>query len=160
MYKKIAVFAIIFIIADQLLKLLVSNTIILNDSISVISSFFYLTNVHNEGAAWSMFSGNVWILAIVGVLALIFVYFAFLKNKQLSKLEIIIYSFLIGGIVGNLIDRIFLGYVIDYLGFIIIDYYFPIFNLADIGIVISIGLILITTVKEEILCKKSESKKT
>lgn len=159
MYKKIAVIATIFIIADQILKILVSNKIVLNDYITLIPNFFYLTNVHNIGAAWSMFSGNVWILAIIGVLALIFVYFAFLKDKQLSNFEIILYSFLIGGIVGNLIDRIFLGYVIDYLGFIIIDYYFPIFNLADMGIVISIGFILLTTFREEFLCKKSESKK-
>jgi lipoprotein signal peptidase len=159
MYKKITILTIIFIIADQLIKLLVSNTILLGNQNEIIPNFFYLTNVHNDGAAWSMFSGNVFVLAIIGVLALIFVYFAFIKDNQLTKVEIVVYSLLIGGIVGNLIDRIFLGYVVDYLGFIIINYYFPIFNLADIGIVLSIGFILFITIKEEILCKKSELKK-
>lgn len=159
MYKKLTIFTIIFVIADQLIKLLVSNTIILNDHVEILPNFFYLSNAHNDGAAFSLFSGNVFVLAIIGVLALIFVHYVFIKDKHLSKFEIVIYSFLIGGIIGNLIDRIFLGYVVDYLGFIIFNYYFPIFNLADVGIVISILFILLITIKEDFLCKKSESKK-
>lgn len=155
MYKRMTIFTILFIIADQLIKLLISNQIILNDYIDIIPGFFYLTNVHNNGGAWSLFSGNSYILAIVGVFALIFVYFSFIKGKQLSKLEIVVYSLLVGGITGNLIDRIFLGYVIDYIGFNIFSYSFPIFNLADIGIVISIAIILIITIKEEFYARNN-----
>jgi signal peptidase II len=135
-----------------------SNTISFNTEVSVIPDFFYLSNVHNEGGAWSLFSGNVPILIVVAILALVFIFYTFIKDKQLYKTEIVIVTMLIGGIMGNLVDRIIWGYVIDYLGFIIFGYYFPIFNLADIFIVISIGLMLITTIKEEVLCKRLESK--
>lgn len=159
MSKKIAIFSIIFIIIDQLIKLLITNTVELNASFDVIKSFFSIANVHNYGAAWSMFSGNIIMLIVIGIVALIFIYFVFLHRKKLNKLEEIAYSLLIGGIIGNLIDRIVLGYVVDYLSFNIFGYMFPVFNLADIGIVISVFLIIIMSIQEEIECKKSKSKK-
>lgn len=154
MYKKLTIYSIIFVIADQLIKLIISNLVTYQSSINIIPNFFYITNVHNDGAAWSILSGNVILLAILGVVALVLIYYFFLKGKTLSKLEIFLYSLLIGGIVGNLIDRIFLGYVVDYIGVILINYYFPIFNFADIGIVISILMMMIISIKEEYACKK------
>ena len=159
MYKKIAILSTVCIIIDQIIKATVTNMISLNTETKVISDFFYLTNVHNDGGAWSLFSGNVFMLIIVGFLALFFVYFAFIKGKELSKLEILVVTLLIGGIIGNLIDRIFLGYVVDYLGFIIFGYYFPIFNFADICIVVSVGFMLMLTIREEIICRRLNSKK-
>ena len=154
MYKKLTIYSIIFVIADQLIKLIISNLVTYQSRINIIPNFFYITNVHNDGAAWSILSGNVILLAILGVVALVLIYYFFLKGKTLSKLEIFLYSLLIGGIVGNLIDRIFLGYVVDYIGVILINYYFPIFNFADIGIVISILMMMIISIKEEYACKK------
>lgn len=154
MYKKLTIYSIIFVIADQLIKLIISNLVAYQSSINIIPNFFYITNVHNDGAAWSILSGNVILLAILGVVALVLIYYFFLKGKILSKLEIFLYSLLIGGIVGNLIDRIFLGYVVDYIGVILINYYFPIFNFADIGIVISILMMMIISIKEEYACRK------
>lgn len=153
MYKKLTIYSIIFVIADQLIKLIISNLVAYQSSINIIPNFFYITNVHNDGAAWSILSGNVILLAILGVVALVLIYYFFLKGKTLSKLEIFLYSLLIGGIVGNLIDRIFLGYVVDYIGVILINYYFPIFNFADIGIVISILMMMIISIKEEYACR-------
>lgn len=154
MYKKLTIYSIIFVIADQLIKLIISNLVAYQSSINIIPNFFYITNVHNDGAAWSILSGNVILLAILGVVALVLIYYFFLKGKTLSKIEIFLYSLLIGGIVGNLIDRIFLGYVVDYIGVILINYYFPIFNFADIGIVISILMMMIISIKEEYACRK------
>lgn len=159
MYKKIAIFSASCIIIDQIIKAIVASLISLNTEIKIISDFFYLTNAHNDGGAWSLFSGNVFMLIVVGFLALFFVYFAFVKGKKLAKFEILVVILLIGGIIGNLIDRIFLGYVIDYLGFIFFGYYFPIFNFADICIVVSVSLMLMMTIKEEIICRRSSSKK-
>lgn len=156
MYKKLTIFSVLFIMMDQIIKILISNVISYQEEIEIIPHFFYITNVHNDGAAWSILSGNVLLLALLGIVALVLIYYFFLKGKTLSKLEIVIYSLLIGGIVGNFIDRIFLGYVIDYLGVILINYYFPIFNFADIGIVISVFLMIILSVKEELACKKSK----
>ncbi len=154
MYKKLTIFSIIFVVVDQLIKLIISNFVSYQSSINIVPNFFYITNVHNDGAAWSILSGNVILLALLGVIALVLIYYFFLKDKTLSKLETFLYSLLIGGIIGNLIDRIFLGYVVDYIGVILINYYFPIFNFADIGIVISILMMIILGIKEEYACKK------
>ena len=159
MYKKMAIFSTLFVLLDQGIKFFISHFISYQEEVKVIPHFFYITNVHNEGAAWSIFSGNVWMLAIMGIVALGLIYYFFLKGKELSKLETFLYSLLIGGIIGNLIDRIVLGYVVDYLGVILIHYYFPIFNLADIGIVVSVFVMLILSIKEEYACKKLKLKK-
>lgn len=158
MRKKLCIFSLIIIVIDQLIKYLISNNIILNSEIKIIDKFFYITHVHNNGAAFSMFSGNIIFLIIMTLLALIVIYLFFIKNKKLSNFEILLTSLLIGGIIGNFIDRIIFNYVIDYLEFIIFDYYFPIFNFADICIVLSVIGIVILSVKED-LCKNLKLKK-
>jgi len=137
---------IIFIV-DQLVKLFISFSMALNTSITVFNNFFYISNVHNYGAAFSILYGNRIFLVIVSILTLVLVYHFLLKNKKFSWMDISIYSLLIGGILGNLFDRIMYGYVIDYLDFYIFSYNFPIFNIADICIVVSVGLIIIDTLR-------------
>ena len=87
-------------------------------------------------------------LFFIGVWVMI--YYFLLRNKKLLKIEIITYSLLISGIIGNLIDRILYGYVIDYLDFKLFNYHFAIFNLADTFIVISCLIILALVIKEEL----------
>lgn len=153
--KKISLISLIVVVIDQIIKILISNTISYMDSVKVIPNFFYISNVHNEGAAWSMFSGKQFILIIVAILALVGIYLFLIKGKKINIFETICYSLLIGGIIGNLIDRIVFNYVIDYLEFIFGDYHYPVFNFADICIVISIFGLIIMSFKEE-LCKKSK----
>ena len=74
---------------------------------------------------------------------------SFIKDKKLSKLDIVLLSMLIAGIMGNLIDRVIYGYVIDYLDFYIFGYNFPVFNLADTLIVLSAIALFIKSLKEE-----------
>ena len=150
MTKKIISISFIIAIFDQILKLIVTNFLKLGNSIIIIPSFFNLTYVQNEGAAWSIFQGNRIFLITIALLSLIFIYFFFIKDKELKKIELISYSILIGGLLGNLIDRILFGYVIDYLDFTIFHYKYPIFNFADICIVISVFLLLIINFKENI----------
>lgn len=135
--KKITVIGIICIVIDQLIKLIVINNISLNKEIIIIDNFFSLTSVRNDGAAFSILSGNRIFLICISLCALILLYFIFIKNKKLKNIDKIIYGVLFGGIVGNLIDRTIYGYVIDYLSFNIFGYSFPIFNFADICIVLS-----------------------
>lgn len=142
--KKILPITIMSLLLDQLIKTIVINNMNLFDSINIINNFFSVTYVRNTGAAWSILSGNVFFLILISIIALVLIYIYFIKNKKLTKLENISYGLLIGGILGNLIDRIIHGYVIDYLDFKIINYDFPIFNIADISIVVSIILIGIT----------------
>lgn len=81
------------------------------------------------------------------MISLMAIYLYFIKDKKLKKIEVITYSILIGGIIGNLIDRIVYGYVIDYLSFNIFGYHFPVFNLADICIVVSVFLMIMIEIK-------------
>lgn len=145
--KRIILFSLIIFIIDQLVKLFIGFSVDLNTSITVVKNFFYISNVHNYGAAFSILYGNRFFLIFVSVFAVIFVYYYMLKNKKFNWIDIIIYSLLMGGILGNLFDRIVYGYVVDYLDFNIFGYNFPIFNIADISIVVSVFLIIIDTLR-------------
>jgi len=143
--KRIMLFSMIIFIIDQLVKLFVGFSLELNTSFTVFNNFFYISNVHNYGAAFSILYGNRIFLVIVSIITLVLVYYFLLKNKKFDWYNIIFYSLLIGGILGNLFDRIIYGYVIDYFDFYIFGYNFPIFNVADICIVISVVMIIIDT---------------
>lgn len=143
--KKVYIFALISLIIDQIVKILVSNYLILGQTIKIINNFFYLTYVQNKGAAFSILIGYRYILIIITFIFLYYLYKCIKKQKSLNKLEIISYGLLLGGIIGNLIDRIIYGYVIDYFDFMIFNYNFPIFNLADSFIVIGCIILVINT---------------
>ena len=143
--KRIMLFSMIIFIIDQIVKLFIGFSLELNTSVTVFNNFFYISNVHNYGAAFSVLYGNRIFLVIVSIITLVLVYYFLLKNKKFDWFNIILYSLLIGGILGNLFDRIIYGYVVDYLDFYIFGYNFPIFNIADICIVISVILIIIDT---------------
>jgi len=144
--KQVFKYSFILVLIDQIIKILVSNMI---ESIVIIKNFLNLTYVENTGAAFSILENNTIFLILITFVTLFLIYKFLLKNKEFNKLEIITYSLLIGGIIGNLIDRIVYGYVIDYLEFIILNRHMPIFNFADICIVIGTILFLILTIKEE-----------
>lgn len=143
--KRIVLFSTIVFILDQVVKLFVGFSLKLNTSISVFNNFLYISNVHNYGAAFSILYGNRILLVFVSIITLVLIYYFLLKNRKFDWFNITLYSLLIGGILGNLFDRIIYGYVVDYLDFYIFGYNFPIFNIADICIVISVFLIIIDT---------------
>ncbi|MDD2377761.1 MAG: signal peptidase II [Bacilli bacterium] len=147
--KKITIVSIVCILIDQLIKIIITNNITLNTGIEIIKDFFYLSHVRNYGAAWSIFTGSRIFLIIVAFVSLFVIYFLLIRKQELKRFDIICYGLLYGGIIGNLLDRIILGYVIDYLDFNIINYNFPVFNFADSLIVISVFLIIIKLLKEE-----------
>ena len=147
--KKVGFITFLCIVIDQMVKIIVSSTLKLNYSNEIISNVFNLTYVQNDGAAWSIFSGNRLFLIFVAIMSIILIYVYFIKNKKLTNFENITYGLLLGGIIGNLIDRIIFGYVIDYLDFLIFNYNFPIFNFADICIVVSVFLLIIDIFRGE-----------
>lgn len=152
--KKISIITIIVILIDRLLKLVVNSTLELFVKYKVIDNFFYLFNCHNEGAAFSILNGNVFFLVIITLIALFLIIKFIKKENDYSKINTISYGLLLGGILGNLIDRVIYGYVIDYLSFIIFNYSFPVFNFADISIVVGAFLLII----KEFGGDKNESK--
>lgn len=143
--KKIYIIALISLIIDQIVKILVSNYLILGQTIKIINNFFYLTYVQNTGAAFSILIGYRYILIIITLIFLYYLYKYLKKQTNSSKLAILSQGLLLGGIIGNLIDRIIYGYVIDYLDFMIFNYNFPIFNLADTFIVIGCIILVINS---------------
>lgn len=148
--KKAALVGSLCLIIDQIIKFVIINSIELNQGINVIKGFFSITYVRNYGAAFSILTGNRLFLIIITIMALLLIYFVFIKSEKNSKLQLILYGILLGGILGNLLDRIIYSYVIDYLDFNIFGFNAPIFNFADICIVISTILIVITTFKENL----------
>lgn len=147
---------ILFLFIDQLIKFLVASNMYVGQSITIISNFFKITYVTNDGAAFNLFSGNIIFLIIIAILVIFYI----IKNiKTLEKKEKYIYSILIAGILGNLIDRIFRGFVIDYIDFRIFGYDMAIFNFADICIVCScILLVLMEVIKWRKSLLKKEMK--
>ena len=137
--------SIILFLIDQISKVLVVKLIDINSSIELIKNFFYLTYTHNTGAAFSMLTGKRIFLILIAVVILLIIFNYLRKNKIESKVEKIAFSLIIGGSIGNLLDRIVRGYVIDFLDFKIFGYNYPIFNLADTFIVIGVSLLLIIT---------------
>ncbi len=143
---------IIILILDQLTKQAVRAHLVYGESRPIIEGFFNLVYVRNDGAAWNILSGHgiILILISVTVLVLLFIYRRSFLQEQLSHK--ILLGLLIGGIAGNLVDRIRFGWVTDFLDFQFGSYHYPSFNVADSAICIAIGLYVITN----LLQKKDE----
>jgi len=136
-------YVIILIVLDQLSKLWVRNVLMNKEPINIIPNVLKLQYHENTGAVWGIMSGNVGILAILTIfilLVLIFVYFKIPNGKKFNALKII-FVFIAAGAVGNMIDRIFLKHVVDFIYFVLID--FPLFNIADTYVTMSSVLLLI-----------------
>ena len=146
MKKKVTIISIIVLIIDQLSKVLINNNIELNKSITIINNFFNLTYVHNEGAAFSILNGKRLLFIIIAFIAIYFLY-SFINDFKNNRRNILAFSLIIGGIIGNLLDRIIYNGVIDYLDFKIFTYDAPIFNLADTFIFFGVVLILFEGLK-------------
>ena len=145
----IIILSIILLVIDQISKILVVKLIDINHPIEVIKNFFYLTYTHNTGAAFSILTGQRIFLILIAIVILIILINYIRKNQVKEKLDIISFSLIIGGSLGNLIDRIVRGYVVDFLDFKIFGYNFPVFNLADTFIVVGVFLLLIVTFRKE-----------
>ena len=148
MKKRPYIIAFIFFIIDLISKLVITNVLELGKSIKVINNFFYITYVNNYGAAWSILEDQRILLLIISVVVL-FLINKFMNKEELNKLECFSYGMIIGGIIGNLLDRVIYGYVIDFIDFKIFGYNYPVFNLADTFIVIGIILMIIISVRKE-----------
>ena len=146
----IIILSIILLIIDQISKILVVRLIDINNGIEVIKNFFYLTYTHNTGAAFSILTGQRIFLILIAIVILIILFNYIRKNKIEGKINKLAFSLIIGGSLGNLIDRIIRGYVVDFLDFKIFGYNFPVFNLADTFIVIGAFLLLIITIRKEV----------
>ncbi len=148
MSKKIYILAISIFIIDQLSKSIISTYLKLNQSIEVIKDFFYLRYINNTGASWGILSNSRILLIILSLIAII-ILIRYMYSFKETKLNYIGFGFLLGGILGNLSDRLLHGYVKDFLDFIIFNYDFPVFNIADIFIVLGVIILIISIIRGE-----------
>ncbi|MBR4672132.1 MAG: signal peptidase II [Bacilli bacterium] len=143
MKKRIFIIAFILLIIDMITKIIVTSNMTVGSSINVISGFFSITYVENTGAAWGIFSNGTVLLGLLSVVFLIVFTKYILDQKLISLFNSINYALIIAGVFGNMIDRFARGFVVDFLNFQIFSYDFPVFNVADIFIVVGIILVAI-----------------
>lgn len=141
----ILILSVIIVILDQISKSYVIKYLKNSKPIIVIPDFFKLAYVENLGAAFGILQNKRWLFVIITLAVIVYISFFMIKNSH--KLNLIIklgVGMLIGGAIGNFVDRIRYGYVVDFLSFRLLNRYeFPVFNIADCFIVV--GTILILT---------------
>lgn len=128
----LAATAIIVLVLDQLTKALVRAHIAVGDSIPVVGRLVFLTHARNTGAAFSILEGNPWLFAVVSAIVIVAVLVWWFANEPADVLLGLALGLLIGGAAGNLVDRVLLHYVTDFLDVRII----PVFNVADSAVVV------------------------
>lgn len=140
---------------DQLTKQIIVSKLYLGESCPVIEGFFDIVRVHNDGAAFGILSGYRATLIIFTLVMFFLLYYLYKETVSRKLIGKIVFSVITSGIIGNFIDRVLHGYVIDFLDFHVKEsYHFPAFNVADICITCGIFVYFILA----LLCKKEEEK--
>ncbi|EGQ3130877.1 lipoprotein signal peptidase [Staphylococcus pseudintermedius] len=140
---------LIILIGDQLTKFIIRTQMTLGESFAVVPKFLYITSHRNNGAAWGILSGKMtffYIITIIVLIALIVFYIKEAKNNMLMQIAI---SLLFSGALGNFIDRVSSGEVVDFIDTAIFGYDFPIFNIADASLTIGVVLLIIVLLKDQ-----------
>lgn len=157
MNLKILTITLITLSLDQITKIVISLFIELNTSVVIIKNFFYLTYHNNYGAAWGLFSGNNIVLLLASIFGT-FIIYRYIATFKENKRNNIAFGLLLAGIAGNMLDRLFIGYVRDFLDFRLFNSTFPVFNVADSAIVIGVALLVIAILKGEDRCEVNSTK--
>ena len=151
MKKKIIFITLFLLIIDIITKVLIDASFNLMETKEIIIDFFSLTKIYNTGASWNILAGYQIVLILITLIVLVLLV-KYQKKFVVNKRNILAFSLLYSGIIGNLLNRIMYGHVIDFLDFKIFGYDFPVFNFADIYIVIGIILIILAIYKKEDEC--------
>lgn len=160
--RRIAVLALLIVALDQMTKGLVCRFLPnRTDEKVIVEGFFKLVHWWNTGAAWSLFTGNNLMLAMVAIVALVVLVFSRHHFNARTPLGQVAFGLIFGGILGNLIDRLWVGHVIDFLYFYLkqrggSEIWFPAFNIADSAICTGVGLIFLITWRGEPRPKPAE----
>ncbi|MGP4068185.1 signal peptidase II [Halobacillus sp. B29] len=141
--------ALAIIILDQWTKWLVVSNMQIGESIPVIDNFFYLTSHRNQGAAWGILQGQMWFFYIITIIVIGVVIYYMQQFAKESRLAGVALSLILGGAIGNFIDRVFRKEVVDFADTLIFTYDFPIFNVADSALVIGVILVMLATLLDE-----------
>ncbi|MGD6803605.1 signal peptidase II [Rossellomorea vietnamensis] len=148
--------ALVVVALDQLSKWLIVRNMTEGQSITVIENLFYITSHRNQGAAWGILQGQMWFFYIITIGVIIGIVYYLEKQAKGNKLFSLSLALLLGGAIGNFIDRLFRKEVVDFLNTYIFQYDFPIFNIADAALTIGVGMMIITMLLEERREKKEK----
>ncbi|WP_214827072.1 signal peptidase II [Exiguobacterium algae] len=146
--------ALFLILIDQLTKWIVVQTMTIAQSIEVIPGWLYWTSYRNKGAAWGMLEGQMYFFFAITLLVIIgLIYFL---HKEVNGYRLLGYSvgLLLAGAIGNFIDRLFRGEVVDFIDTYPFGYNFPIFNVADMALTFGVIFMIIAVLFEEKLHKE------
>jgi len=136
-------FLIIILFLDQLTKSIVSRTLPLNIPIPVLSTFLQLTYIRNPNAAFGISFGNRLPLLPLAILAILILLIIFIRSKHETRIEHTAVGLILGGALGNLVDRIRFGEVVDFIDVGIKSYRWPVFNVADSAVTVGIFLLIL-----------------
>jgi signal peptidase II len=136
------------IVLDQISKWLVKSNLALYQKIDVIPGFFQIRHIQNRGAVWGLFSNTSnsvvpKVITAMSIFALLFIFYYFLKVDRSCRLELASFSLIMGGALGNIVDRLWQGFVVDFLEFHIGTHYWPTFNVADSCISCGVALLVL-----------------
>ena len=151
--------AVVVILLDQVSKWFVVNNMQLGEEIIIIEPYLSFLSHRNRGAAWGMLEGQMWLFYIVTVVVAAGIIYYFHKEARGHKLFSISLMLLLGGAIGNFIDRLVSGEVVDFISVLIpvINYDFPIFNIADASLSIGVVTLMIHIIMDEKKNKKKVS---
>lgn len=143
--------AFVVIVVDQLTKYIASTSLDMYQPIAVMPMFNW-TLMHNPGAAFSFLANESgwqrWFFAVIAVVVSIVIFIWIKKLEQHEKWQAIALALILGGAIGNVIDRIWLGYVVDFIQVYYQQWYWPAFNIADSAISIGVAMIIIESIRE------------
>jgi len=142
------VIALFVIAIDQISKWLIVKNMELGTSIPIIDNVLYITSHRNRGAAWGILENKMWFFYIITVVFVVFIVFYMKKYAKTDKLLGISLGLILGGAIGNFIDRVFRQEVVDFIHVYIFSYNYPVFNIADSALCIGVVLIIIQTLLE------------
>ena len=156
-YLKLVIIAGLVIIFDQITKAVIQNTVPLYHSVTVIPGFFSITHIHNPGGAFGFMANKSpglrnLLFLLISSLAICLIFYFYKKTPRKYSLLSACFALILGGAVGNLIDRIRFGKVVDFLDCYIGSYHWPAFNVADsaitVGVVIYVILVIFKKMPE------------
>lgn len=141
--------AISVFILDQITKYFAVKHLAFNTPIHVIDGFFDFSLVYNPGAAFGIFANQRLLFFVFTAISIAVILYIIVKHTQGKRSLNLLIGAILGGILGNFIDRIRLGYVVDFIDFYIKDYHWPAFNIADSAICVGIGILAIFILKDK-----------
>ena len=153
-------FPLYFVIAaavvglDQLTKYLVLKNLTSVSTVPLIKNVLHLTYVENRGAAFGMLSNNRWVFMVISSLVIVVMTAYIVINRRGGVLGNVAVAFVLGGGIGNMIDRIWRGFVVDFIDFRLINFY--VFNAADSFVCVGCGLLIFVLIRNELAARRAK----